>query len=181
MISRRAPGRPGLSSRRLTVALGARRRRRSGGAALVEAVVALPLFVMLLAALLQVTRLYLGKLHAFGDARDRAWAHALSGCESATRQAHTVRDGSAAALLASQGAALPAQSSGYVAAAGGEELSDSLAGARGSATVSLGAAPLLGRSGSRLSAELELPCNERPRAGSPIDALGYGWSQVRFW
>jgi Flp pilus assembly protein TadG len=158
-----------------------RRRRHTRGAALVEAVVVLPVFVALLAALFYVTELYLHKLGAFHEARQSAWSHALGGCHAPTRSARTQLRGHAMASLGARGVTLPSESGGLAAAAGGADVAGAINASTATASRRLREDRLLGLLPTAVSADTELPCNERPRSGNLAGALEYGWEAARFW
>jgi hypothetical protein len=61
---------------------GAMARRRARGAALVEAAVITPVFLLLFAGLVFVSKLYLAKIEALEGARFGVWVYASSGCNS---------------------------------------------------------------------------------------------------
>jgi hypothetical protein len=138
-------------------------RRR--GAALVEAVMAIPVLVVLLAALGYFGRLYSAKLGALAAVRSAAWQSALAGC-----------DGRGAVE-----SPLPPAISARAAAAGGADVVRAHGTARATAREPVARERVLGLLPAQVAADLELVCNERPRRGDVAGALRYGWDQVRLW
>lgn len=68
--------RTGTRAEQRVLALSRDRR----GAALIEAVIVLPVLILLLGGVVFLRERYLGRQHALLEARRCAWAHALSGC-----------------------------------------------------------------------------------------------------
>ena len=159
--------------------LGGSRRLR--GAALVEAVVLLPVLVVLLAASLYVAGYHAKQQLLLRSVRRAAWEHALGGCQGAHPAVQTRADGPASAWLSTRGVVLPTQTAGHIAQAGGLRLAGNLGSAQAEAQAHILAEPLVGIEGSELSFVMRLPCNERPRSASLAAALRLGWQQVRVW
>ena len=146
-----------------------------------EAVVLLPILVMLLAASLHVGQLHGQQQRLLQQARLAGWEHALGGCQGSPPSVQTSADGDSGAWLSARGVSLPEQTAGHVAEAGGPDATGSLGSARIEARARIGSEPLLGIDASELSVAMRLPCNERPRATSLEAALRLGWQQVRVW
>jgi len=143
-----------------------RARRAHRGAALVEAVVVLPVFVALLAALVYFERLYSGRLVAARDARAAAWQTSLAGCEGRPAAAEVP---------------LPAALGRYAAAAGGARVVAGSGTTTAIARQRVGGDAVLGLLPAEVTAEAELVCNERIASGDLAGVLRYGWDRARFW
>ena len=153
----------------------------SRGAALVEAVVVLPVMIVLLAASVHVVALHARKQTALRQARQAAWTHALGGCPGPAASGGEVDEGHSTDWVGWSGEPLPPELVGHASQAGGDVVMGHVRSARAHGQAVVRAEPLLGLEEARLSSAMELPCNERPRSGSLPGALRFGWDAARCW
>ena len=146
---------------------------------MVEAVVVLPLIVVLFAASSYFHTAYAVRIETLSTARAITWDLARGGCEPGERQVQS--EPSMLDALDRQGVEVPRGLDRYGAAAGGQSLG--VRGGRASVAVSRTVrAPLsLPLPTAAVTTHFELPCDERPRSGDPAGVLRYGWRTVRFW
>jgi hypothetical protein len=142
------------------------RRLRRRGAALIEAVVCLPILVLLLAAILYVGRLYSARISALAEVRAAVWKASLGGCPG--------RSGGF-------GFRIPDAVLRRAPAAGGAEVVRRSGSARARGTVRVDGDAVLGRSPELEEVEAEIPCNETPQEGNVAGVIDLGWRQARFW
>ncbi len=146
---------------------------------MVEAVVVLPLVVVLFAASSYFATAYAVRAESLSTARATAWGHALSGCEEEARWAQS--EPSTLDALDRQGVETPRGLDSYGVAAGGQSLVER--GGRTRVTVSRTVRGPLGLPlpTAAVTTHFQLPCDERPRSGDPAGVLRYGWRTIRFW
>jgi hypothetical protein len=146
---------------------------------MLEAVIVLPLVVVLFAASSYFATAYAVRIESQSTARAVAWAHALGGCEEDERWARS--EPTTLDQLDQQGVEVPRQLDRYGLAAGAESVVES--GARTSVLVSRTVrGPLsLPLPTAAVTTRFQLPCDERPQRGDPAGVLRYGWRTIRFW
>lgn len=171
-----------------------RQRRLRRGAAMTEAAVAIPVFLLLFAAVVFLYRVYSLKGNARMEARAAMWAYALNACEdgkytSSAAQKVDTHDGPTADSVKDD-PAFP-KNTGELGSDGEDliekaEADPSTDLAMGSdwgvarATVSKGPLaappPFQASSGQKLTVTMEVQCDEKPRGASPADVLSFIWS-----
>jgi hypothetical protein len=150
------------------------RRRRTGerGAAMVEAVVAIPFFLLIFAATLYVGNLYQTKLTVMRVAKESAWNYATCNCGE-TGDDMSSRCQPADGPSASGGGSDSASPSGYDPGAiskvgsgtGGEIASKSFGSSQASMEQSITADGFLGGYTKTMSSRTRVMCNEAPHNG----------------
>jgi hypothetical protein len=168
-------------------------KQRERGAAMVEAVVAIPLFLVLFAAAIFVLRLYGHKANSRAEARYAVWAYALNSCEEGqyTTSASTSASGDDPPTLDAvqneesypETGELPQEGDDLIANANDDpntdlEIGDDWGVAR--ASVSRGPViappPLVGMGRDSVTTTMEVQCDEKPRGASPGDVLSFVWN-----
>lgn len=163
----------------------AKRSRRARGAAMVEALIAIPFFILIFVSILYIGRLYAEKEHTLHEAKQGAWTYALNNCESG---AGTTQGGeNPQQALDNQGAS---SNSGvvsqYAPSSGGSSVLRNWDTAVFTANANVVADGLLGGFQNHLSTTTRVQCNEKPHSfqsstpGGVLGVLQYGWSLLHF-
>lgn len=160
------------------------------GTAMVEAVLAIPVFVLLLAGVVYVHGIYTGKIRAMADARAFAWTYATRSCQAApTPEQLGIKDSSSAApngTVSADGTDVPGQlaQSGNAISSTGTAIDGSpvvqdveaghIGGANGTRGMAVGqshvqmhASSVLGAVPTAATATVAVMCNEVPADGTP--------------
>jgi hypothetical protein len=145
------------------------RRRRRRGAALVEAVVAIPFFLLVFACLLYVVRLFLVKEFTLSDARSKVWEYALNSCE-----------GNGASQSNDPPPNGPTVKSKYKNATGDAKLETDWGVAKATSRGSVATGTYLGIS-NKLATTTTLQCDEKPASGNIINVLKTAWHDKTAW
>jgi hypothetical protein len=157
-----------------------RARRRSGerGAAMVEAVVAIPFFLLMFAGILFVGNLYQTKMTVMRQAKESAWNYAMCNCgESGDGMSTKCQpaDGPAAGSGGSDTASPTGYDPGSISKVGsgpsGELASKSFGSSKASMEQSVTADGFLGGFSKKMSSQTKVMCNEAPHDG---DIKGWG-------
>jgi hypothetical protein len=167
----------------------ARRSRRRGeeGAALVEAVVAIPFFLIVLGCIGFAGQTYSTKLGVMRNAREKVWAYAAANCG-------TRGDASSSPSgLDTTGITTGTETNGNnggantspAGAAGNSPHSDVISKDLGSASVTsqsdVAATGILGAMHATPSARRKVMCNEPPYDGSLGGAVQAAWHEITGW
>jgi hypothetical protein len=170
-----------------------RSRRRSRGAAMTEAAVSIPVFLMLFASLIFLSKLYAMKGSARMEARSAMWAWALNGCQEGkytSAAAKTVEtDGPSPQSVADDpeyptgGAELGSEGQDLVEKAEADPKTDLALGSEwgvARAVVNKGAVaappPFQEWAKKDVVVSMEVQCDEKPRGANPGDVLSFIWS-----
>lgn len=150
-----------------------RRERRARGAALVEAVAAIPFFLVAFACSLYVAHLYGEKLRTMRDARQAAWTYAMHDCTGSG--ASTSPDGSTP-LGDLGGGSDPNLYNGDAIGAGSftKEWGTAVATAESQASASR----IIGGFSKKLATTTRVQCNETPHDGDPLGMLRFAWGSL---
>ncbi len=147
---------------------------------MVEAVVAIPFFIIIFASILYVGKLYAQKQRTLREAKQQAWTYALNNCEGgggASKQP----DGNPVSGLNSQGAGLGKGAGSYVPASGGESLTTDWGTATATVKGTVVADNLIGGYTNKLSTTTRMQCNEKPADDSILGVLKAGWHNFTKW
>lgn len=143
--------------------------RRQRGAALVEAVVAIPFFLLVFACLLYIVRLFLVKEYTVADSRSKVWEYALNSCE-----------GGGATKKNDPPSGAPKVNSKYKGATGGGKLDTNWGSAVYTSHGNVTTGAYLGFS-DKLSTSTRMQCDEKPEEGNLINALMTAWHDKTKW
>jgi len=154
--------------------LGARRRRR--GAAMVEALVAIPFFIVIFATTMFVGSFYQEKLRTIRESKRCAWDHALTGCKGGC-QAETgfASSGSEASAGGTTG---DSKSDGAPQSnITSKDFFQSKFTVSGKATAS----NVIGGFVRNIESTTTVTCDEVPENGDPIGIAKYLWNNGSQW
>jgi hypothetical protein len=145
---------------------------------MLEAVIVLPLVVVLFAASSYFATAYAVRIESQSTARALAWAHALGGCGEDGRWARS--EPSTLDHLDGQGVEVPRDLERYGVAAGAQSLVESGGRTRVAVSRTVRGPLSLPLPTAAVTTRFQLPCDERPQRGDPAGVLRYGWRTIRF-
>lgn len=148
---------------------------------MVEAVVAIPFFIIIFVSMLYVGNLYAEKQRTLREAKQQSWAYALNNCEGNSGNATKQGEGDPMGELNSQGGGVSPQGQKYSSAAGGGELTQNWGTASVTVKADVTADKLLGGMTHRLSTTTRMQCNEKPQDGNVSGVLHMAWNLFKFW
>ena len=148
---------------------------------MVEAVVAIPFFIIIFVSMLYVGKLYAQKQRTLREAKQQSWTYALNNCEGSAGNATTQSEGNPMQNLGSQGANMPSGGNGQVNASGGGGLTKNWGTATATVKATVVADKLIGGMTNDLSTTTRIQCNEKPAEGSISDVLHSAWSMFTSW
>lgn len=159
-----------------------RARRRKRGAAMVEAVVVLPFFIIVLASLGYIARLYGTRQQVGADSRKCAWLNAVNSCEGALPpecSAQKTSDGN----LANNGVQDLNPDDGDAdsisnSSPGAVSLQDSFGSTVVEVSRDASAAQLLGASAPTVKASTKVMCNEKARGTDVAQILDFTYQTL---
>ncbi len=159
------------------------RKGRTRGAAMVEAVVAIPVFVLMFGALVFVGQLYGSKQKVVRDSTQAAWSNAMHSCESGgwTKESDSaINEFSAHDSTGgiSQGSSSLAEHADDSAkSVYGREFGSAVSTIDGAVT----AGSILGSRSTKLTTTTRVMCNEVTKGGAPQDAAMYAFKNLTRW
>ncbi len=164
-----------------------RRRGRAGsrGAAMVEAVVAIPFFLLMFSAILYVNRLYESKMRVMRFAREAAWNYAMCNCsdqgDPVSSSCQPPEGASASSGSAGSGTASGYDPSAITSVGGGP--GGSLAGkgygsSKSTLQADLKADGMLGGFDKNITSTTVVMCNETPHDGN---LKGWASTAMNMW
>lgn len=151
------------------------KRRRRRGAAMVEALVAIPFFIVIFATTMFVGSFYQEKLRTMRESKRCAWDHALNGCKGGC-QAETTAAGSSDEIGASGTGDGKADS-----APGGEIMSKDVNQSKFTVQSKVTAANIIGGYVRNVESTTTVLCDEVPEDGNPIGVASYLWNNGSKW
>lgn len=140
-----------------------RKSRFRRGAAFIEAIVAIPFFILIFAATMFMGRLYNDKLKTLRQSREAAWATASAGCEG-QNGGEPLPEAAGADLGEAQGAP------------GTEMLAEGFGNASTTMTAKVNAGGVLGAWGVTVKSTTVVACNEKRRDTTPWSIVSYVWN-----
>jgi hypothetical protein len=155
--------RSSLASRRLR-----RRARRERGAAMVEALVAIPFFIVIFACTMFVGSFYQEKMRTLADSKRCAWDHSINGCQGGCA-ADTSTEGSSSQLT-------PTNSTGSTKtsnAPGSQIMSADFYQSAFTVKSSTTASSSIGGYVKQISSTTTVMCAEVPEDGNPVGVAQY--------
>lgn len=158
----------------------ARRRR---GAAMVEAVVAIPFFILIFVSILYVGKLYAQKQRTLREAKQEVWTYALNNCEGSVGNVSQSSGGGVTPMggLNSKGVGITGKGAKYVNDSGGGGLTKDSGTAKATVKATVVADNLLGGFSNKLSTTTRMQCNEKPAQDSILGVLKAGWHDFTSW
>ncbi|MFT3774692.1 MAG: hypothetical protein QM820_55785 [Minicystis sp.] len=159
--------------RRTPITTGhARSRRGRRGAALIEAVVAIPFFILVFAVTMFIGKFYGEKLRTMRLSRECAWAHAMAGCKGGCGSAET---GPAAGEPL---APAEAQDPATQGAPGAEVMSQSWYQSKFTVKSSATASNVIGGYTKSVQSTTITMCDEEPEDGTITGVVKYVWNNA---
>jgi Flp pilus assembly protein TadG len=151
------------------------KRRRRRGAAMVEALVAIPFFIVIFATTMFVGSFYQEKLRTLRESKKCAWDHALAGCKGGC-QADTSTVGSSGEVGANGTGDNKANN-----APGGEIMSKDVNQSKFTVQGKVTAANIIGGYVRNVESTTTVLCDEVPEDGNPIGVASYLWNNGSKW
>ena len=153
------------------------KRRSQRGAAMVEALVAIPFFIVIFATTMFVGTFYQEKLRTLRESKKCAWDHSLNGCKGGC-QADTTPAGGGSVVLA------PGGSRGYTKANGspqGEIMSKDFYQSKFTVKGKATASNVIGGFVRNPESTTTVMCDEVPENGDPLGIASYLWNNGSSW
>ncbi|MFT3774352.1 MAG: hypothetical protein QM820_54015 [Minicystis sp.] len=153
------------------------KRRRRRGAAMVEALVAIPFFIVIFATTMFVGSFYQEKLRTIRESKKCAWDHALNGCKGGC-QAETGTAGSGNEVQT------PGGGTGDTKANGGpqsEIMSKDFYQSKFTVSGKATASNVIGGYVRNIESTTTVLCDEVPENGDPIGIAKYLWNNGSSW
>jgi len=144
---------------------------------MVEAVVAIPFFIIIFVSMLYVGKLYAQKQRTLREAKRQAWTYALNNCEGSAGNA-TKQGGGAPSP---GGAQIPPSGGKYAKNSGGGSLTKDSSTASATVKATVVADKLIGGFANKLSTTTRMTCNEKPAPDSISGVLKAGWHDFTSW
>jgi Flp pilus assembly protein TadG len=156
------------------------RSRRARGAAMVEALVAIPFFIVIFVSILYIGHLYGEKQRTLREAKQGAWSYALNNCEGGSNATEQTDDNPQEALDSQGASSDSGDIDKYAPSSGGSSFLKSWGTAVYTVKGTVVADGLLGGFQNSLSTTDRVQCNEKPEDGTVDGVLKYGWSLISF-
>ncbi|MBI5537775.1 MAG: hypothetical protein HY898_33935 [Deltaproteobacteria bacterium] len=150
-----------------------RRRRRSRGAAMVEALAAVPFFIIIFASMLYVGRLYGEKQRTLRQAKEYAWTYAMRNCTGSAQNVGTEGNGGPGIDLG--------EANNYKGVGGDKSLSKDFGTSVATVQGKVTASKIIGGKTNNLSTTTRVQCNEEPVDGDLIGVLRFAWKALTSW
>jgi hypothetical protein len=151
-------------------------RRRRRGAAMVEALVAIPFFIVIFATTMFVGSFYQEKLRTLRESKRCAWDHALNGCKGGC-QASTDPGGSGSEA-APPGGTGDAKSDGSPQ---GDIMSKDFFQSKFTVNGKITASNVIGGYVRNIESTTTVMCDEVPENGDPVGIATYMWNNGSKW
>jgi len=149
-----------------------KRRRRERGAAMVEALVAIPFFILVFGFTMFLGTFYGEKMRTLRVSRECAWSNAMLGCNGGCQASVGVTDGE---QLTPPDAQDPAANG----APGSEIMSKDWYQATFTVKSSATASGVIGGFSKPLESTTRVMCNEEPENGDLAGVVGYIWNNAK--
>lgn len=153
-----------------------RRRARQRGAAMVEALVAIPFFIVVFAATMFVGSFYQEKMRTIAESKRCAWDHAINGCSGGCA-ADTSMAGSGTQVQPPGGTG----TSKTTNAPGSEIMSKDFYEASFTVKSSATASPVIGGFVKPIQSSTTVMCDEVPEDGNLVGVAQYLWNNGSSW
>lgn len=153
----------------------ARRRRR--GAAMVEALVAIPFFIVIFATTMFAGSFYQEKLRTMRESKRCAWDHAINGCSGGCKAESTAVAGSGSTTSAGTGTGDGKSDNAPGSELMSKDLNQSKFTVQGKATAS----NIIGGYVRNIESTTTVMCDEVPENGNPIGVAKYLWNNGAKW
>ena len=152
------------------------KRRRRRGAAMVEALVAIPFFIIIFATTMFVGSFYQEKLKTIRESKKCAWDHAIAGCKGGC-QADTEVGGSGNEVQSPGGTG----DSKTDSAPGGEIQSKDFYQSKFTVKSKATASNVIGGYVKNIESTTTVMCDEVPENGDPAGIAKYLWNNGDSW
>ncbi len=147
---------------------------------MVEAVVAIPFFIIIFVSMIYVGKLYAKKQRTLREAKQQAWTYALNNCEGSAGNATKESGGNPIQNLNNKGVGM-GQGGNYKGASGGGSLATDWGTATATVKATVVADNLIGGFTRKLSTTTRMQCNEKPAEDSILGVLKAGWHDFTKW
>lgn len=153
-----------------------RSRRRQRGAAMVEALVAIPFFIVIFATTMFVGSFYQEKLRTMRDSKRCAWDHSINGCNGGC-SADTSSAGNSAEVQPPGGTGNSKSDS----APGSQIMSKDVYQSKFTVKSQAAASNVIGGYVKSIESTTTVMCDEVPENGDPIGVAKYLWNNGGSW
>jgi hypothetical protein len=147
-------------------------RKRQRGAAMVEALVAIPFFIVIFALTMLVGKSYSEKLRTLRESKRCAWDHAMNGCNGGCN-ADTTAGGSGGELSTPSGTGGGGKTAG---APQSQIMSQDLHASKFTVKAQVTASNVVGGYTRNIESTTSVFCDEVPQNGDPAGIAKYLWN-----
>ncbi len=161
----------------------ARARCCGRGAAVVEALVAIPFFVVIFASIVYVGRLYSEKQRVMRVSKEYAWTMAMSNCSNNNGVVKTdaMSPVAEAATQDTNGAISASTLNEYGDLSAGDVFKTNMGRAESTVEGKVSASRLIGGFSNKLVTTTRVQCNEAPKGSNPVKAITSAWQELTPW
>jgi hypothetical protein len=152
------------------------KRRRKRGAAMVEALLAIPFFIVIFATTMFVGGFYNEKLRTMRESKRCAWDHAINGCSGGCN-AETGSAGSGQEVQSPNGTGDPKTDN----APGGQIMSKDFYQSKFTVKSTATASNTIGGFTRNIESTTTVLCDEVPENGDPVGIAKYLWNNGSKW
>jgi hypothetical protein len=153
----------------------ARSHRRRRGAAMVEALAAIPFFIIIFASMLYVSRLYAEKQRTLRQAKEYAWTYAMRSCTGSSSNVVQESNGNPGDEFDL------GEGNNYKGVGGDKSLSKDFGTSVSTVQGQVTASKLIGGKTNKLSTTTRVQCNEEAINGNIIGVLKFAWKTLTSW
>jgi hypothetical protein len=148
---------------------------------MVEALVAIPFFIIIFASMVYIVRLYGEKQRTVRMAKEYAWTYAMKNCEGDPGKAEQGASSSPLDDAKSSDSNVDTKDLGtYNGASGADIFSRQSGSSKATVKGSVTASKAIGGYTNQLSTTTKVQCNEAPKDGDLKGVLGYAWSLTKW-
>jgi len=142
---------------------------------MVEALVVIPFFIVIFVSMLYVGRLYAEKQRTLRQAKEYAWAYAMSNCSGSTANVTQENNGNPGNEIDM------GEAENYKGVGGDKSLSKDFGTSTSTVKGKVTASKLIGGKTSNLSTTTKVQCNEEAIDGNIIGVLKFAWHTLTSW
>lgn len=158
-----------------------RRRASERGAALVEAVVAIPFFLILFASVIFSGQTYSEKLRVMRDSKQRVWTYAMASCGEGGNAADATGITKGSESNGNNGGADTSTASNAAGAPHADVINKDLGSASITVDATVTASELLGGTKAKQSSYRKVMCNEPAYDGDIVGTMKAAYHDITNW
>lgn len=142
---------------------------------MVEALAAIPFFIIIFASMLYVARLYGEKQRTLRQAKEYAWTYAMHNCSGSSSQVTQQSNGNPGNEF-NMG-----EANNYKGVGGDKSLSKDFGTSVSTVQGKVTASKLIGGKTNKLATTTRVQCNEEPVDGNLVGVLKFAWKTLTSW